>query len=166
MPPKYDLFQENEQDPQHVSQELAQQLELFLLPLLVALDRLLDKRLVRTFVQCCVAILRFRNHKYGLLLSELGLYLDGVRGLSTTAPAGTKRLGNVIRSVKWTVASIDQFLLNEADKEVKRLKAQGKRALCLWDGSVLEKPESRALEGLCPVTSSKATLSFEQRARF
>lgn len=156
MPPKYDIFQENEQDPQHVSQELAQQLELFLLPLLVALDRLLDKRLVRTFVQCCVAILRFRNHKYGLLLSELGSYLDGVRGLSTTAPAGTKRLGNLIRSVKWTVASIDQFLLNEADKEVKRLKAQGKRALCLWDGSVLEKPESRVLEGLCPVTSSKA----------
>jgi Transposase DDE domain len=126
------------------------------LPLLVALDRLLDKRLVRTFVQCCVAILRFRNHKYGLLLSELGSYLDGVRGLSTTAPAGTKRLGNLIRSVKWTITSIDQFLLNEADKEVKRLKAQGKRALCLWDGSVLEKPESRALEGLCPVTSSKA----------
>ena len=156
MPPKYDIFQENEQDPQHVSQELAQQLELFLLPLLVVLDRLLDKRLVRTFVQCCVAILRFRNHKYGLLLSELGSYLDGVRGLSTTAPAGTKRLGNLIRSVKWTVASIDQFLLNEADKEVKRLKAQGKRVLCLWDGSVLEKPESRALEGLCPVTSSKA----------
>lgn len=156
MPPKYDIFQENEQDPQHVSQELAQQLELFLLPLLVALDRLLDKRLVRTFVQCCVAILRFRNHKYGLLLSELGSYLDGVRGLSTTAPAGTKRLGNLIRSVKWTVASIDQFLLNEADKEVKRLKVQGKRVLCLWDGSVLEKPESRALEGLCPVTSSKA----------
>jgi hypothetical protein len=61
MPPKYDIFQENEQDPQHVSHEIAQQLELFLLPLLMALDRLLDKRLVRTFVQCCVAILRFRN---------------------------------------------------------------------------------------------------------
>jgi hypothetical protein len=54
------------------------------------------------------------------------------------------------------VASIDQFLLEEADKEVKNLKSQGKRIVCIWDGSVVEKPESRAAEGLCPVTSSKA----------
>lgn len=68
MPPKYDIFQENEQDPQQVSQELADRLEPFL-------------------------------------------------------------------------------LLDEADKEVKRLREQGKRVLCLWAGSVLEKPESRTLEG-------------------
>ena len=156
MQSKYDTLQENEQELQRVSQELAHQLELFLLPLVIVLDTLLDKRLVRTFQQCCVAILRFRNTKHGLLLSELGSYLDGVRGLSPAAPAGTKRLGNLIRSVKWTVATIDQFLLNEADKEVKRLKEQGKRIVCLWDGSVVEKSESRVLEGLCPVTSSKA----------
>lgn len=156
MPLKYDILSEKEQESRHVSQEIAQQLEIFLSPLLFVLDSLLDKRLVRTFVQCCVAILRFRNSKQALLLSELGSYLDGVRGLSTSAPAGTKRLGNLIRSIKWTGHSIDQFLLNEADKEVKRLKAEGKRVLCIWDGSVLEKAESRAAEGLCPVTSSKA----------
>jgi transposase len=156
MQSKYDTRQENAQELQLVSQELAHQLELFLLPLVIVLDTLLDKRLVLTFQQCCVALLRFRNCKHGLLLSELGLYLDGVRGLSPAAPAGTKRLGNLIRAVNWTVTAIDQFLLNEADKEGKRLKEQGKRVLCLWDGSVLEKPESRAIEGLCPVTSSKA----------
>jgi hypothetical protein len=156
MPPKYDILPENEQASQHVSQEIAQQLEIFLSPLLVVLDTLLDKRLVRTFLQSCIAIIRFRNTKQALLLSELGSYLDGIRGLSTSAPAGTKRVGNLIRSMKWTVASIDTFLLNEADTEVKKLKAQGKRIVCIWDGSVLEKPESRVAEGLCPVTSSKA----------
>jgi hypothetical protein len=156
MPSKYDTLLEKEQESEHVSQQMGQELEIFLTPLLLMLDRLLDKRLVRTFMQCCLAILRFRNSKQALLLSELGSYVDGVRGLSTSAPAGTKRLGNLIRSIKWTVSSIDQFLLQEADTEVKRLKAQGKRVLCIWDGSVLEKPESRAAEGLCPVTSSKA----------
>ena len=153
---QYDILEEKEQACQQVSQQVAQELESFLTPLLIALDRLLDKRLVRTFVQCCIAIVRFRNSKQALLLSELGSYLDGVRGLSISAPAGTKRVGNLLRSIKWTVSSIDQFLLEEADQEVKKLKAQEKRILCIWDGSVIEKPESRAAEGLCPVTSSKA----------
>ena len=91
MQPKYDILQEKEQDQQQVSQELAQQLALFLFPLLEVLDALLDKRLVRTFVQCCVALLRCRKSKQGLRLSALGSYVDGYRGLSGTATAGTKR---------------------------------------------------------------------------
>jgi hypothetical protein len=156
MSSNYDILQENEQDQQKVSQELAEMIEIFLSPLLIALDRVLDKRLVRTLVQCCVAIIRFRNNKQGLLLSELGSYMDGYQGLSTNAPAGTKRLGNLIRSIKWSIFHIDQYLLNEADKEVKHLKSLEKRILCIWDGSVIEKPESSKLEGLCPVLSSKA----------
>ena len=153
---KYAIHQENEQDPQKTSQELAQELEIFLTPLLIVLDRLLDKRLVRTFMQCCVAIVRFRNSKQGLLLSELGSYMDGYQELSKSAAAGTKRLGNLIRSIKWSIFHIDRYLLDEADKEVRRLKDQGKRRLCIWDGSVIEKPESTEAEGLCPVVSSKA----------
>ena len=118
MPSKYDILQEKEQDPRTASQELAEMLEIFLSPLLIVLDRFLDKRLVRTFVQCCVAIIRFRNNKQGLLLSELGSYMDGYSGLSTNAPAGTKRLGNLMRSIKWSMLHIDQYLLDEADKEV------------------------------------------------
>src|SRR5690242_2801358 len=156
MSDKYDTAQGNEQEVQQISQELAQLLETYLSPFLLLLDTLLDKRLVRTFVQCCVAILRFRNSKQGLLLSELGSYMDGYDGISVSAPAGTKRVGNLIRSLKWSVLHIDRHLLEEADKEVRRLKEQGKRILCLWDGSVLEKPESSKLEGLCPVVSSKA----------
>ncbi|MEO6891901.1 MAG: transposase [Ktedonobacteraceae bacterium] len=156
MSSKYGILQEKEQDPQKVSQELAQELEIFLTPLLLVLDTLLDKRLVRTLVQCCVAIIRFRNNKQGLLLSELGSYMDGYHGLSGSAAAGTKRVGNLIRSLKWGVLHIDRYLLEEADKEVIRLKEQEKRVLCLWDGSVIEKPESSTAEGLCPVVSSKA----------
>jgi hypothetical protein len=156
MSSKYDILQGNEQDAQKLSQELAQLLENYLSPLVLVLDKLLDKRLVRTFVQCCVAIVRFRNNKQGLLLSELGSYMDGYDGISVNAAAGTKRVGNLIRSLKWNIFHIDDYLLDEADKEVKRLRKQGKRILCLWDGSVLEKPESRKIEGLCPVVSSKA----------
>jgi hypothetical protein len=96
MQSKYDILQEKEQDPQKVSQEMAQELELFLLPLLTLLDSYLDKRLVRTLVQCCVAIIRFRNNKQGLLLSELGSYMDGYQGVSVSAAAGTKRIGNLL----------------------------------------------------------------------
>lgn len=154
MQPKYDILQENEQDPQKTAQEIAQMLETYLSPLLLVLDRLLDKRLVRTLVQCCIAIIRFRNNKQGLLLSELGSYLHGYPVLSATA--GTKRISNLLRSIKWSVLHIDRYLLEEAGKEVKKLKEQGKRILCIWDGSVIEKPESSKIEGLCPVVSSKA----------
>src|ERR1700737_136141 len=101
MQSQYDILQENEQDPQNVSQEMAQLLENFLSPLLILLDTFLDKRLVRTFVQCCVAIIRFRNNKQGLWLSELGSYMDGYHELPTSAPAATKRVGNLTRSLKW-----------------------------------------------------------------
>ena len=77
-------------------------------------------------------------------------------GLSQTATAGTKRVGKLIRSLKWSALHIDRFLLEEAGKEVERLKGQGKRMLCLFDGSVSEKPESSKLEATGPVLSSKA----------
>ncbi|WP_161975199.1 transposase [Tengunoibacter tsumagoiensis] len=156
MQPKYDILQEKEQDPQQVSQQLAQELEKFLSPLLLVLDTILDKRLVRTFLHCCVAILRFRNQKQGLLLSELGSYLPTREGCSSSAPAGTKRISNLLRSVKWSFFSLDRFLLQEADKQVKDLCSQKKDVLCIWDGSVIEKPESNHIEGLCSVPSSKA----------
>ena len=156
MQSKYDILRQVDQEAVGAAQELALLLETFLSPLLLALDRLLDKRLVRTLVQCCVAIIRFRQNKQGLWLSELGSYLDGSSGQSTRAPAGTKRVGNLIRSLKWSIFSIDRFFLEEADKEVTRLKQEGKRIFCIWDESVLEKPESEKLEGLCSVVSSKA----------
>ena len=56
-------------------------------PLLLELDQGLDKRLIRTFVQAIEAILTFRDRINGLLLSELGSYLDPLG-----QGGGTKRL--------------------------------------------------------------------------
>lgn len=151
-----ETFKRLQENPEEGSQYVLHLLETFLMPLVVALDKVLDKRLVRTLLQCVVAIIRLRNSPQALWLSELGAYLHGYEGYSSSAPAGTKRVGKLLRSVKWHVGMIDRFLLEQADEQVKRLRAQGQRILCLWDGSVLEKAESEALEGLSPVLSSKA----------
>jgi hypothetical protein len=82
--------------------------------------------------------------------------MQGYAGLSVSAPAGTKRISNLLRSLKGSVLHIDEDLLKKADEEVRRRKELGTLMLCIWDGSVLEKAESRKLEGLCPVVSSKA----------
>ena len=164
MQPKYAILFQRDQEEVVTSQEFARMLETFLLPLLLVLDALLDKRLVRTLVQCCVAIIRLRDSKKGLLLSELGSYLDADPALSKTATAGTKRVGNLIRSLKWSPVQIEDFLLAEANKEVERLKALGKRILVLMDGSVVEKAESSALEATGPVISSKAKRTNRSRA--
>ena len=151
-----ETFKRLEQDPQGGSQHLLHLLETFLLPFLTVLDEILDKRLVRTLLQCLVAIIRLRNNPQALWLSELGSSLDGYQGYSSSAAAGTKRVGKLLRSVKWTVGLIDRYLLEKADEAVQQLQAHGQRVLCIWDGSVLEKAESEKLEGLCPVLSSKA----------
>jgi len=63
-------------DPQEMAQGLGWGLMIFLAPLLYEVNALLDKRLVRTLVQSVEAILTFRDRINGLLLSELGGYLD------------------------------------------------------------------------------------------
>ena len=54
-------------DPASIAAGLTVQLGQYLFPLLVELDRLLDKRLVRTFVQSIAVILTFRDRANGLL---------------------------------------------------------------------------------------------------
>ena len=111
----------------------------------------IDKRLVRTFFNLFNVILCFRNRSMGLLLSELGGYICGF----DKAPAGTKRISNLLRSKKWKSDIIDNFLFDRTIDRINDLKRKGKRALFLWDDSRLEKPESWYTEGLCPVWSSK-----------
>lgn len=131
---------------------LATHLERFLDPLLVELDELLDKRLVRTFAGTIAAILRFRHPRCGLLLSELGAYLIS----PLHAPAGTKRLSNLLRSPRWGAERIAAFLWRGAEVRLCELEAAGEDALLLWDESVLEKPESVAAHGLGSVRSTRA----------
>lgn len=135
-----------------IAAALRQHLGVFLAPLLVVLDMHLDCRLVRTFAASIEAIVRWRNRAHGLLLSELGGYLRS----PDHAPAGTKRLSNLLRSPKWSAALIAQFLWQQAAARLTALEAGDAAVLAVWDESVLEKPESQVSEGLCAVRSSKA----------
>lgn len=114
------------------------------------LDRI-DKRLVATFATLFSSILLARNSKMGLLLSELGSYITGY----AHAPAGTKRISNLLRSKKWQPTLIDAFFFERTQERTNQLLAATKRPLLLWDDSRLEKPESWFVEGLCSVESSK-----------
>jgi hypothetical protein len=136
--------------------------EAFLQPLLATLDAQLDKRLVRTFYDVFVSILRFRNRAFGLVLSELGAFVLSPK----QAPAGTKRISNLLRSKNWTHEVIAHFLLQRAAQRLQTLRKAGQRVLLLWDDSVVEKPESWFSEGLCSVASSRAKRLTQIRTGF
>lgn len=139
-----------------------QSLQEFIAPLVEDLDAQIDKRLVRTFSQTLEALLAFGNQVQGLLLSELGAYLLSPQ----QAPAGTKRLSNLLRSDKWSSSLIEAFLWKKAELRQQELTDAGEDTLALWDGSVIEKPESRQPEALCPVRSQKAKRLTRSRPGF
>ncbi len=112
----------------------------------------IDKRPVRTFFDLFITIIMFRNRVMGLVLSELGGYICGF----DHAPAGTKRISNLLRSNKWGSSIIDGFFFERTKERIRELKEKGIQALMLWDDSRAEKPESWVCEGLCSVWSSKA----------
>lgn len=142
---------EKEFEPRDLSHRLGMHLFRFLEPLVHELDVTVDKRPLRTLVQTVEAIVSFRDRSHGLVLSELGDYMDGLgRG------GGTKRLSTVIHHQGWKAQQIDEFLLQRADSQIARWEAQGEDGLLIWDATVLEKPESLSAEGLCAVRSSKA----------
>lgn len=138
-------------EPKKLSEQYGASLLRFLYPLVQELHTTVDIRPLRTLVQTVEAILVFRESTHGLLLTELGTYLDGLeRG------GGTKRLGTLIRHEKWRASQVDAFLLHKADLQIQQWEELGEDGLVIWDATVLEKPESLAPEGLCAVRSSKA----------
>ena len=149
---KNTLIESEKQTSSSVAEDLTKRLAVFLEPLLVRMDTTVDKRLVRTLLRLVGVILEFRHSRHGLLLSELGAYLLSPEH----APAGTKRISNLLRSKKWSHQIVERFLWWRADNQLCELEAEGRDVLALWDESVLEKPESIALEGLCAVRSSRA----------
>src|SRR5690348_5129604 len=131
---------------------LSNHLVTFLAPLLRSLDQRLDRRLVSTFLATLIAIVAWRNRAHGLLLSELGAYLL----TPEQTPAGTKRVSNLLRSERWKADLLADWLWQQADARVQALRVSGEEALLVWDGSVLEKPETIKNDDLCAVRSSKA----------
>jgi hypothetical protein len=134
------------------SWELEEKCWKFLQPFLEQLHGLVDRRIVKTFLDLVMVILMHRNRNTGLLLSELGDHLlGGERG-----PAGVKRIASLLHSVKWESKLILDYLWKKADHRVKELGQQKENGYVIWDESVLEKSESLKAEGLCAVRSTKA----------
>jgi len=127
-----------------------ERLEGFLAPLLARLDEQLDSRLVRTLGATVEVLLQ--NRYSGLLLSELGAFITSPE----TAAAGTKRLSNLLRSPRWSADVLSDYLWEHARQKLSDWIARQRDPLAIWDGSVWEKPESIALEGLGSVVSAKA----------
>src|SRR5438105_3735044 len=109
-PQEDSIFEKGKQASPAISRHLAEQLADFVAPLLLELDALIDKRLVRTLLATLSVIIQFRNRANGLLLSELGAYLAS----PDQAPAGTKRLSNLLRCSKWEYSIIERFLWERA----------------------------------------------------
>ncbi len=133
------------------SQFLLKQMETYLSSLTHELNDSLDFRFVKTFFDLFAAIIINRNQKMTLLLSELGGFIAGF----DKAPAGTKRISNLLRCGDWTHHFIDTWLFARALERVQDSVSQGLRPLYIWDDSVIEKHESRVMGGLCSVFSSK-----------
>jgi hypothetical protein len=97
-------------------------------------------------------MLTYRDRVNGLVLSELGGYLES----PDKAPAGTKRLSNLLHSVKCFCWLSSRFLWQRATRQRERWPQAGQQALAIWDESDYEKPETIASPDLCPLRSSKA----------
>src|SRR5262245_53698702 len=117
MQENYATVSEGMQAAPLLSQTLRQRLAAFVAPLLSTLDAQIDARLVRTFLRVLEVLLCFRNRAHGLLLSELGAYLL----TPAQAPAGTKRLSNLLRSKKWASDLLDRFLWQQAQQRLDQL---------------------------------------------
>jgi hypothetical protein len=70
MSSEYAIADQATQEAAQMAQHLAERLSHLFAPLLIALDKHLDVRLVRTFLVTIAAIIQFRNRAQGLLLSE------------------------------------------------------------------------------------------------
>jgi hypothetical protein len=125
MSSQYLTRREEPQVPPYPAAEMAQGLYTglarFLAPLLIELDARIDKRLVRTFLQTVTVILTFRDRVNGLLLSEMGGYLD----TPDKAPAGTKRLSRLLHCAKWSAELIRFYLWRRATQRLSSWKKAG-----------------------------------------
>lgn len=134
----------------------------FLQPLGTQLASKLDIRLVQTAFDLVQVILTHRHRSLSLLLSELGGHLLG----PAQAPAGTKRISNLIHSPGWSADDISTLLWSQAQERVHVLMHSGQTPLLIWDGSVWEKPESQPRADYCPVRSAKARRLARRRKGF
>lgn len=142
-----------------LARHLRSHLKSFLAPLLDQLSTKGDVRLVQTAALVVEALVRLRQRPQALWLTEIGTLLLG----AAHAPAGVKRVVRLLASPHWSAAAVECWLLEQADQVVEQ---EPDVALVALDPSVLEKPESQAALGLCPVRASKARRLARPRPGF
>lgn len=145
---QYDTQAKLQPTAEEASQWWAEYLETYLAPYQERLDAYLDRRVVGNVTAAVAAIVQTRTP---LTIRELG----SAMGEPAHAEAGTQRLQRALHHQGWKAALIDEVLWEEAERRRQEWERQGETPLCIWDSSVLEKPESEQLEGLGAVRSSR-----------
>jgi Transposase DDE domain len=145
---QYGTEENGTQTAEEESQLWAQHLETYLTPYSERLDAYLDRRVVGNLTATVAGIVQTRS---ALTTSELGSTLCG----PGHAEAGTQRLQRALHHQGWEAGVIDEVLWEQAETRRKEMEERGETPLCIWESSVLEKPESVALEGLGAVRSSR-----------
>lgn len=136
------------QTAEEESQQWAQQLERYLMPISIWLDTYLDRRVVGNLTATVAGIVQTRSE---VTTSELGSAICG----PNHAEAGTQRLQRALHHQGWEAKHIEEVLWEQAERDREQIQARGETPLCIWDSSVPEKPESEKLEGLGAVRSSR-----------
>jgi hypothetical protein len=145
---QYGTDANEKQTAEEESQWWAEQLETYLAPYSERLDAYLDRRVVGNLTATVAGIVQTRSE---LTTSELGSAICGPEH----AEAGTQRLQRALHHQGWESEVIEEVLWEQAETKRKEMEQRGETPLCIWDSSVLEKPESVALDGLCSVRSSR-----------
>jgi hypothetical protein len=146
---QYDIsWQEPSRSEEEESQFWAEQLARYLRPYQERLDAYVDRRVVGNRMATVGAIVQSRC---ALTTSELGSAICG----PAHAEAGTQRLQYAWHHQGWEGAVIEEGLWQEAEQRRQQMQQRGETPLCIWDSSVVEKPESEKLQGLGTVRSSK-----------
>src|SRR3989440_1999029 len=145
---QYDTDAQEHPTEEEESQFWAEQLATYLAPYRERLDAYLDRRVVGNLTATIAAIVQTRTE---LTTSELGSVLCG----PAHADAGTQRLQRALHHQGWEAEVIEEVLWEEAEKSRHQMQQQGETPLCIWDSSVLEKPESEKLQGLGAVRSRR-----------
>lgn len=134
--------------PEEESQWWAEQLETYLTPYSERLDAYLDRRVVGNVTATVAGIVQTRSE---LTMSELGSAICRL----AHAEAGIQRLQRALHHQGWESKVLEEVLWEQAEYRRKEMEQQRETPLCIWDSSVLEKPESTKLEGLGAVHSSR-----------
>src|SRR2546429_7182482 len=141
--------QEPSRSEEEESQFWAEQLAKYLRPYQERLDASVDRRVVGNLMATVGAIVQSRCE---LTTSELGSAICG----PAHAEAGTHRLQYALHHQGWEAEVIEEVVWQEAEQCRQQRQQRGETPLCIWESSVLEKPESEKLQGLGTVRSSKA----------